>query len=139
MTEPSDSLSDLIDAAAKQAARPAVSVSRATRRDYRGVAIALSALAGVLVAWQVWSILAPPRDAQVQRDLGEAVEMARDSIESSRRTNGGALPERIPNAALATAVRYEQADGSYRLVASAMGIRVTLEPDGSRRAERDTP
>jgi hypothetical protein len=88
----------------------------------------------LLTAWSlhsVWGALRPPTVQQTARDLEAVIDAARQSIESAR-TQTGQLPSALPNAALASVVRYEPDAGSYRLSATIMGVRVSLEPDGQK-------
>lgn len=82
----------------------------------------------------LWSLLAPVSTQQVKHDLESAVDQARTVIDASR-AKDGELPETLPNAALASVVRYEPDAGGYRLIASMMGVRVTLERDGKKSME----
>jgi hypothetical protein len=97
------------------------------------VGILLVIIAASLAA--LWSELRPPGAADIARDLEAIVARARDAIEGARGASGE-LPAALPNAALASVVRYEKGQKEYRLSATAMGVRVTLEPDGKTRTER---
>lgn len=83
----------------------------------------------------LWSELRPPGTADIARDLEAIVARARDAIEAAR-VASGELPAALPNAAMASVVRYEKNQNEYRLSATAMGVRVTREPDGQTRTER---
>lgn len=83
----------------------------------------------------LWSELRPPGTADIARDLEAIVARARDAIEAARGASGE-LPAALPNAAMASVVRYEKNQNEYRLSATAMGVRVTREPDGQTRTER---
>lgn len=139
MTQPTD-LDALIDAASREATRaghaPRVEPppSRGTGRPLWPRLMLLALLVGV--GWAIYLHFAPVPKSQVQRDLEAAVEQARLSVEAAREP-GGKLPQALPNAALARIVDYQPQDSGYRLEASILGVRVTLERDGSRHVEKD--
>ena len=99
----------------------------------RGRQVFAFALAGVTLfaLASIWDRLAPPGKGAVARDLDKAVELARTAVDDARKTTGE-LPPTLPNAALASVVSYEPAGTQYRLAATIMGVRVTLEPNGSK-------
>lgn len=80
--------------------------------------------------------LAPPSQQKVANDLGNVVERAHKLIDGIKQDTGE-LPKTLPNAALAAVVQYEpDPDKSrYRLTATVMGIRVTLQPNGHKITE----
>ena len=98
--------------------------------------VLVAAPAGVTVFALAWvsSQLAPPGKGAVARDLDKAVELARNAVDDARKTTGE-LPATLPNAALASVVSYEPAGTQYRLAATIMGVRVTLEPNGSKTVD----
>ena len=57
-------------------------------------------------------------------------------VEPAAKSGSGTLPASIPNASLAAVVVYEPGQQDYKLSATVMGVRVTLERDGSKT--RDT-
>ncbi len=91
------------------------------------------ALAGVALfaLASLWGHLTPPGKDAVARDLDQTVELARAAVDEARKATGE-LPPTLPNAALASVVSYEPAGTQYRLAATIMGVRVTLEPNGSK-------
>jgi hypothetical protein len=132
----SDDLSALI----RQAERE---VSRQTRRALpapRG-SFAKPALGAVLVVlaiyavYSLWALFAPPSTEKVAHDLEVAVDAARESVEKAK-SESGQLPESIPSASLGSVVRYERGQQDYRLSATILGIRVTLEADGKKTVEK---
>jgi hypothetical protein len=137
MTTPTDGqdLASLIEKAQAEAIRarpqPAVPPRRLPGRAIK-IVVLLVALAGALHL--LWDDLFAPPVHQTTQDLEAAVDAARESIERAR-AQTGQLPTALPNAALATVVRYEPDAGGYRLSATIMGVRVTLEPDGRRKTE----
>lgn len=91
----------------------------------------------LLVAWiarDIWSSLQPPALEQVARDLQATLHSARDSIEQSA-GESGKLPDAIPSASLSTVIQYEPAMGTYTLSATVLGVRVTLQRDGTTLTE----
>lgn len=138
MSQDSNSdLSRLINAAEnavdKKEARQAPRQRKRASSPWLLVSILLVIIAASLAA--LWSELRPPGAADIARDLEAIVARARDVIEAARGATGE-LPAALPNAALASVVRYEKGQKDYRLSATAMGVRVTLEPDGKTRTER---
>jgi hypothetical protein len=95
---------------------------------------ALAALA-IYAVYALWSLFAPPSAGKVTRDLEVAVEAARVSVEKAK-SESGQLPETIPSASLGSVVRYEHGKGDYRLSATILGVRVTLERDGKKIIEK---
>lgn len=134
-TRPSDSepLEALIEHAAHaealRAQRHAAGSERRPRRRLWFNACLL--LVTALALHSVWTSLRPPSTQQTARDLEAVVDAARQSVEEAR-SQTGQLPAALPNAALASVVRYEPDAGSYRLSATIMGVRVSLEPDGKK-------
>lgn len=110
---------------------------RAKRGRYRSPSTIL--LGGLIVIlaycghW-LWVALRPPHQAQVAHDLALAVDQARAAVETAK-TRTGELPDALPNASLAAVVRYEPERDEYRLVATMMGVRVTLQRDGTRSTD----
>jgi hypothetical protein len=45
------------------------------------------------------------------------------------------LPDALPNASLAAVVQYEPDSNEYKLVATMMGVRVTLQKNGSKSTD----
>ena len=131
-----DDLSGLIDAASKEAA----GASRARPRKIAPpprpgkavpfIAAALAVLA-VFGGYEVWIHYAGPTRSKLAADLGVAIDLARESVEAVRKSTG-ALPEALPNASLAAVVVYEPSGREYRLSASAGGVDVAIERDGSK-------
>ncbi len=85
-------------------------------------------------AWTIWSHLAPPSQSHVAHDLEQAIEQARATVDAARKATG-ALPKALPNAALAAVVRYEPAETNYKLTATILGVRVTLESNGTKSTD----
>lgn len=133
----STDLSRLINAAEhavdKKDARHAPPSRKRPASPWLLVGILFAIIAASLGA--LWSELRPPGAADIARDLEAIVASARDAIEAARGASGE-LPAAVPNAALASVVRYEKGEKDYRLSATAMGVRVTREPDGKTRTER---
>lgn len=131
-------LATLIDDAEREAAATARGRSRSDaprpRRSRLPTAVALAA-AAAFGAHELWAHYFAPTAAKVTRDLEHTVDLARDSIEESRKRIG-ALPEALPNASLAAVVAYESRNTSYRLSASMGGVRVVIDWDGSRSIDR---
>lgn len=93
----------------------------------------VATIAIVLSLVSIWNRLAPPSERQLASDLEQIVDQARLFIDESRSANGE-LPEGLP-AGLASVVQYEHAGKTYRLTATVLAVRVTLESDGSRRTD----
>lgn len=137
MTPPRPPDAEPLDALIEQAARsealrarPQASASP-RRRGPRMVFVAALLVLCAVAFHSLWTALAPPSTGQTARDLEAVVDAARQSVEAAR-SRTGQLPSALPNAALASVVRYEPDAGSYRLSASIMGVRVSLEPDGHK-------
>ncbi len=138
MKPDSDDLSSLIEAASREAAREPAGRLAAQHVRRRPAGIPMLALATLLVisaGWALWTHLGPPGTAQVQADLENTIELARQSVDDARR-GSGALPAALPNAALAAVVDYTPSASGYRLETSMLGIHVTLEADGTRHTVR---
>lgn len=129
-------LASLIEKAQAEATRARPQPVAAPVRRPVGRAVALAVLLVMLAAalHVLWDDLFTPPVRQTTRDLEAAVDAARESIERAK-AQTGQLPTALPNAALATVVRYEPEAGGYRLSATIMGVRVTLEPDGRKKTE----
>lgn len=85
-------------------------------------------------AWavnSVWHHVAPHTQERIIRDLDTIIEQARDSIESNKRSTGR-LPERLPNAALASVVFYDYSGEAYRLFVTSGDVSVMLDNDGNK-------
>lgn len=134
MTNPPRDLSELIDAASREVSRTRATPSRPAAKRRPLVVPALAVAALLAAAGLLWFQFKSPSVSRVQRDLEAAVDSARQSIETVRSSNG-ALPPALPNAALAQVVGYAQEANGYRLVATMMGVRVTMELDGSKRID----
>jgi hypothetical protein len=132
-----DDLNALIDQAT-------TTVSKAAERRRRAKsALNLTPVLGVVLAaliafalWSIYSRLAPPGAATIERDLDAVVEQARVAIEAARKENGQ-LPDALPNASLASVVQYQHGSQDYQLSATIMGIRVTLAPGGKKTVEKE--
>ena len=97
------------------------------------MSIVLLALTIYVIA-SISARLTPPGSKEIARDLEIALEQARTAVEEAKNRTGK-LPEALPNASLASVVRYEHQEDDYRLSTTIMGIRVTLEPDGRKHVE----
>lgn len=86
----------------------------------------------------LWVALRPPPQQQVVHDLEMAVDQARTSVEAAKSSTGD-LPEALPNASLAAVVRYEPDKDDYKLVATMMGVRVTLQRNGAKTTDVGVP
>ncbi len=123
---------------AEKAVTPKAGENRRERsaKPGHGRLVLVAALAGVALfaAASAWTHLAPPGKDAVARDLDKAVELARTAVDEARKANGE-LPSTLPSAALASVVSYEPAGTQYRLAATIMGVRVTLEPNGRKTVD----
>ena len=125
-----DDLDVLIEQAQKEASKSsALRAAPAKRRGMLWIWAGCVAIVAAFSVHSVWRGLAPPSTQQTTRDLEAAVDAARASIEQSR-SQTGKLPETLPNASLAAVVSYEPGLSDYKLSATIMGVRVTLQPDG---------
>ncbi len=115
-------------------ARPQPVAPRPRQPLGRAIVIAVLLSVVAMALHVLWDDLFTPPVRRTTRDLEAAVDAARESIERAK-AQTGQLPSALPNAALATVVRYEPDAGGYRLSATIMGVRVTLEPDGRKKTE----
>jgi len=134
-------LSELISSANDQIA---VGEARRKTRIYRSGGVqrllSLVVVAGLLgaFAWaleSMWHHFAPKSEARVVRDLDTVIEQARHAIESAK-GDLGRLPERIPNAALASVVFYDYSGDAYRLFVTSGNVSVMLDTDGSKKVDK---
>ena len=131
-----DDLSALIRQAEGEASRQ---VRRAA--PIQGPSVAKPALGAILIVlaiyavYSLWAMFAPPSADKVAHDLDAAVEAAHSLVEKSK-SESGQLPETLPSASLGSVVRYEHGQSDYRLSATILGIRVTLERDGKKIVEK---
>ena len=136
-TPSEDELAVLIQQAEGVASRQARRVE--LKQASPGVAKpALGAFLGLVAAcagYAIWAMMTPPSADKVARDLEAAVEAARQSIEKAK-DESGRLPDALPNASLGSLVRYQRVREEYSLSASVLGIRVTLQRDGSKSVEK---
>lgn len=102
-----------------------------------GVGVVLLALFVGCVYWLV-SISRPPPKKQVAEDLRQVLSQARDSVEASR-DETGTLPPALPDAALAALADYEVEGDKYRLSATLLGVRVSMEWDGKVHEDGAAP
>ncbi len=107
--------------------------SRRKKNTGQQIAVAVCTLVVSIAGYQIWSRLAPPGDKQVAKDLENTVEQARAVIDQTRKETGQ-LPDALP-AAMASVVRYEKTDKAYKLSATVLGVRVTMESDGPKRTD----
>jgi hypothetical protein len=133
----SSNLTDLIRQAERavadtsaRAARMRVPAEKASfqRRYFVATGAFLALCTAVYVLWQGY---APPSKARVAQDLERVLDMAKASVDAAK-SSSGALPAAIPNASLAAVVVYEPDQQGYKLSTTVMGVRVTLERDGSK-------
>ncbi len=140
MTKPQaskDDLSALIAGAETAIEHQAVSArpARRSQSGNRSVILMALALAGLAYSGNtLWQRFAAPSQADVARDLSLVVDQARAEIESARQQTGS-LPAVMPNAALASVVQYQADSGQYQIVVNMMGVKVTLQKDGSKITE----
>jgi len=80
----------------------------------------------VALGYIVVQVFMPVSQADIRTDLNTALDAAHDTVEAYRRVNGR-LPERIPAAALANLVHFEQRNGGYRLSASLNDMSLSRE------------
>lgn len=118
----------------KQTAARSIDHSRTTSRTVPVVLAGVLAIGLVYTAHSFRAHWGPPNDARVVHDLGVAIDAAKTLVDNVK-LDTGALPDALPNASLAAVVRYQPRETDYRLSASAMGVRVTLEWDGTRKTE----
>lgn len=132
----SQDLSSLIEKAEAEVlrAKPALPARSSRRPIGRGMVMLVLLAVAATALHVMWDDLFTPPVRRTTRDLESAVDAARASIERVK-AQTGQLPTALPNAALATVVRYEPDLGGYRLSATIMGVRVTLEPDGRKKTE----
>ena len=136
--KPNQNLHDLINKAnktlgAEQATRSA-DAQKQRRKAIVGRVIALiiglvAITPLVVTIYLVADMNAKPSRQQVERDLKAAISMAEEEVETVR-AETGALPDALPDAALAAVVRYEPEGERYRLTAELMGVAVTRDADG---------
>lgn len=135
-------LSDLIDSAANEvtlnAAAGAVAREKRERPQRRSVLRPIVTIGLVAAAFYLghglWHFHALPTNERVAQDLEQALNLARTSIEETKASTG-VLPKALPNASLAAVVQYEPDRDEYRLVATMMGVRITLQKDGSKSTD----
>lgn len=133
----SQELSALIgQAQAEVSQREGVHTPRARPRPFLSGSklLVLPGAAIALCGYWAWSTLGPPPQSQIARDLEVTLYQARTMVEQFKAAQG-ALPETLPHAAMASVVRYERDESNYKLVASMMGVHVTLGPDGRNVTE----
>lgn len=135
---PPNSLSALIQSAETQIQKMAEAKPAAKASPFRS-RLVLSAVLAIIIAYALVTIsrvMLPPAEKQVVHDLELVVERAQELVDGVRKDTGQ-LPNALPNAALASVVRYEpDADNlRYKLSAVLLGVRVTLEPDGRKTTE----
>lgn len=140
MTQPTN-LDELIEAASREANHAAQARERVATTTLRKAHLTLltQALLVSFVAicgWGLYAFWAPISASQVERDLDMAIDQARQAVEASRGP-GGELPSALPNAALSQIVIYQPDSGGYRLEGSIMGLRISLERDGSKRVVKE--
>jgi hypothetical protein len=135
---PPPELSDLIDRASNEVALSSAAQERRAkprRSSMLGPIISTGLVAVVLyLGHGLWRHHAPPTNEQVAQDLEWALNLARTSIEEIKASTG-VLPQALPNASLAAVVQYEPDRDQYRLVATMMGVRITLQKDGSKSTD----
>lgn len=134
-----DALQDLIDQAGQEAVRqgsvPPVRASGASRAPWlRWIVAGATVLAAIHTADLASRRWREPAADAAARDLAIVVQAAGRSVEAVRGQTGR-LPEALPNPAHANLVRYKVTDGAYALSASVLGLRVTLQPDGTTKTE----
>ncbi len=134
-----DRLADLIQRAEVQAAgsdsRTSTTTASRTRRLLGGAALLVLIM---YLAHVSWSRLGGPTEQQTAQDLEQAVQAAGAVVEDARRQTGK-LPDVLPRSELASVVQYEPAGGSYTLSATILGVRVTLQSDGTTKTETGVP
>lgn len=129
-----DDLNALIAQAEQTAARSVLRKPTERRPMWRWLWPAVLAGLTVYAVATVWDAISPPSSQKTARDLEAVVDAARRSVEEAR-TQTGRLPEALPNASLASVVVYEPGTSDYRLSATIMGVRVTLQSDGQKTTE----
>jgi hypothetical protein len=134
----SDDLTALIKQAETQTVKNVERVQKSQRRksSLKLKPVIVLMMAGLIAysGYSIWTNFAPPSEEHVVRDLESVVDAARAAIEEAK-AEAGQLPEALPNAALASVVQYEHGEKEYKLSATIMGIRITLEPDGKTTRE----
>lgn len=132
-------LSSLINEAEKQIDHRDQTVARVSRpRKKLPLGYILAGLLWAVIAFmgfKLWQQIRPPAEQQIEQDLDAVIEQAHAAIETAK-ADTGELPDALPDAALASVVGYEHDREGYKLTATIMGIRVTLERDGKKTTER---
>lgn len=137
MNKQSDALDELIRKATQEAQDGQAQRARGHTRAALGGAWKLVAWVVICVVTTVWALLQllgllmPASQAQVRNDLALAARQARDEIEKAR-SRDGVLPDRIPNAALASLVRYEIKGTGYQLVVLTVKDRLEMDEKGTQ-------
>jgi hypothetical protein len=128
-------LSDLVDKAHDaveiRQARASTRIEQVSlmRRLLPAFVMVLIAAGALWAAERLWHHWAPHAEEKFIGDFVAVVEQARDAIEESKRVNGE-LPQQIPNAALASVVRYQMLEGNYQLWVDGKGVVTYLDDDG---------
>lgn len=134
----SPDLSDLIDRAADEVSLSAAARERRARPQRTSSLSAIIAVglvaAGLYLGHGLWRYHAAPTNERVAQDLERALNLARTAIEAARASTG-VLPKALPNASLAAVVQYQPDQDDYKLVATMMGVRITLQKDGSKSTD----
>jgi hypothetical protein len=131
-----DDLAELIQQAEGEVSKQVRREPAAPGGSFVGPALgAVLAALAIYAVYALWSLFAPPSAGKVTRDLEVAVEAARVSVEKAK-SESGQLPDALPSAALGAVVRYEHGRSDYRLSATILGVRVTLESDGKKVIEK---
>lgn len=132
-------ISSLIDQAnsaiGKQASRQAQRKPPCRPLPIGAIFAGVLAIGALFSVYSIWKNTGTPGDAQIARDLDIALEKAHAAVEDVK-SKTGALPETLPNAALASVVDYDPQQGSYQLTANMLGVRVTLQRDGKKTTEK---
>lgn len=133
----SQDLSSLINQAESALEKQGSTGMRDEKQRSLALKPALAIIAFLMIGYfgnWLWMIFAPPTQNQVVHDLEAVVAQARASVDQAK-ADSGSLPDALPNASLAAVVHYEPDQGTYTLVASMMGVRVTLQKDGTKSTD----
>jgi hypothetical protein len=129
-------LSELLQQAESQVQRQAEARPARKRNPppYRAIFSTLLVCLIVYSGYKVIAVFAPPDQQQATHDLEAVIEKAHVLVDKVK-AETGELPDTLPNAALASVVRYDHDKDTYSLTATILGIRVTLEPGGKKKTE----
>jgi hypothetical protein len=139
MKTPSQDLNSLINAAQDEAVRnenqPHPDRSHQRNRGKTLLRAGLAAAGLIFATIQLWPLARPHSTEQTARDLDVVIEQAQKAVEAAR-TEQGALPDALPNAALAGLVAFTPVGNNYQLFAASGKVSVTRGTDGSKTVSK---